>query len=423
MLSLAIVAAWGISAVTSFSIGVLILNLLSLGFILAGFKRQLVLFGVTILTVLDGVTRSVHMTGGFWRYNTFNYILLVVMLLYWRELTKSIDLPVRWLLFLVLILSLGLMVSSDMESGVQHILNAVTTFGLMAVFRQARMDEQLWFWVAKLAGLTSAVGGAVYFFGAGPRPEINPNVLATFPLTALFAHCLARGAAPGDTRGSTLLVLLSTLNLGWIFLSGSRGALLTAVLCAAYILATVHDRRRLAAQVVLISIVGAVLLSLSPATTRFAMRRVQKLIADDRSLAERTSGRSELAWAGWSIFQENPLGIGTGAFAKEFSVRNYSSKRFQAGTRREAHSAWIKILAENGVPGFLVFACFVASYALVGLAGAQPHIRWFALLTTASLATAFLSSEFATKCLWFLAAGCSVLLSSLPRHYSDTSTL
>jgi hypothetical protein len=69
------------------------------------------------------------------------------------------------------------------------------------------------------------------------------------------------------------------------------------------------------------------------------------------------------------------------------------------------------VLAENGLPGILVFTSFIASFAVIGSKSARPSIRRIGLLTSAALAIAFLSSEFAAKTVWFLAAGCTFLLS------------
>jgi O-antigen ligase len=111
--------------------------------------------------------------------------------------------------------------------------------------------------------------------------------------------------------------------------------------------------------------------------------------------------------AGWQMFIDNPLGVGTGGFGTRFSSAEYklTSKDLQA------HSAWIKTLAENGILGISVLAGFVGSFAKAGWRRRGEGHFPLGCLVTIAFVVAFLSTEFQGKGLWFLAAAVTSLFS------------
>ena len=80
------------------------------------------------------------------------------------------------------------------------------------------------------------------------------------------------------------------------------------------------------------------------------------------------------------------------------------------GNAMQAHSAWVKTLVENGIPGTALLAAFVASYAFAGWSRRSRDAALLGGLTTAVLGLAFVSTEFMIKGLWFLAMGANILL-------------
>ena len=133
-------------------------------------------------------------------------------------------------------------------------------------------------------------------------------------------------------------------------------------------------------------------------------------------MSSRTSGRSDLALGGWYIFQEHPLGVGTGGFGDAWSTLNRREglSDFREGARTAAHSAWIRVLAENGIPGILALFGFVFSFAVIGWRRRSSGAFPLGLLVTFTLAVAFLAHEFQGKGLWFLVAGAMTLLRRIP---------
>ena len=140
-------------------------------------------------------------------------------------------------------------------------------------------------------------------------------------------------------------------------------------------------------------------------------QRFSKVFDTERSLANRTSGRSELALAAWQVFREHPLGVGSGAFPYYWSERERGAVLAGQSGMKLAHSAWMKVLSENGLPGFILLTFYVGSFALVALRSGNPSVRRLGLMTTAVLATGYLAQEFVAKGLWLTAVGASVVLS------------
>jgi O-antigen ligase len=197
----------------------------------------------------------------------------------------------------------------------------------------------------------------------------------------------------------------------WVFLTGSRGGTLVAAIAALYLLSAVRQTGRRTALAVLTAAVALlVAFQFSDLRDRSVMR-FTRLFDPDASANSRTSGRYELAVTAWRVFLDNPLGVGSGGFpyvAGEYQEA-FSLRGGPAG--RLSHSAWMKTLAENGIPGFVLLLAYVTSFAVAGWrqrrrTGALP----LGLLVTSCIAVAYLAVEFVPKGLWFLAAAGTVLL-------------
>jgi hypothetical protein len=144
-----------------------------------------------------------------------------------------------------------------------------------------------------------------------------------------------------------------------------------------------------------------------------ALDRLKIMAESDRSVRTRTSGRSELALGAWYIFQNHPLGVGTGGFTRAWAALGAREglTRFRwTHPTHKAHSGWAKILAENGAPGTIVLAAYVLSFAVVGWRTRDTTLRRLGLLVTVVLALAWVTTEFQNKGLWLVAAGAAVLL-------------
>jgi hypothetical protein len=214
------------------------------------------------------------------------------------------------------------------------------------------------------------------------------------------------------------IVNLAMVNLAWIFLSSSRGNILMAGMCLVYLILGVRGvSRRLAFAVVAVVLAGAVTLQFSEFSDR-AVERIGHLLDPDYNLTSRTSGRYDRAIGAWHIFLNNPFGVGTGGFRVAWARLGDLGGTLQThgvGTETAAHSGWMRVLAENGVVGGLLFAAYVLSFAVAGFQRARLNrdLLLLGVLTSAVLAVGFVSTEFSGKGLWFLAAGVTVLLHGL----------
>jgi O-antigen ligase len=82
---------------------------------------------------------------------------------------------------------------------------------------------------------------------------------------------------------------------------------------------------------------------------------------------------------------------------------------------KAAHSAWLKTLAENGIPGIVLFTAFVFSFAYVGYKYQRRGVLPLGLLVSITLVSAFTSTQFQSKGIWFIVAAAIVFLHHRPR--------
>ncbi|HSC30096.1 MAG TPA: hypothetical protein VLD17_00105 [Gemmatimonadaceae bacterium] len=419
LFSLFIVLVWAVSFALGFRLALTIVEavgLLTLAFGL--YNPRLGMVGLTILCVIDGPARVYLLTGGVLRWNTLNYFLVLVMLLYLPFLVRLRDRHSVLLMMFVGLLLVDLSITNSLIEGVQQILGIIITFGLLVYFVRAGTDSRMWFWTSTIAGLTGALGGLSWFFQRMQLPAINENAWAMFPCTALFAICLGFPYAVAMKRGQAALLSLAVVNLMWIFLSGSRGTLLIGACCLIVLLLTMRGLRQrtvaIACGAVIIFVAAAHFSQMQERATfrLFKLFTTEEPLSGNYSLSSRTSGRSDLAIGGFYIFEEHPMGVGTGSFkiAWKNLDRHDHMGDYARGELRAAHSGWVKVLAENGALGILLMAAWVGSFAYGALKTRRRVLRRLGLLTSLALFAALLATEFQSKGLWYLAAGATVFL-------------
>jgi hypothetical protein len=283
---------------------------------------------------------------------------------------------------------------------------------MLAVVSRGMRDERVWFWIAMISGLTAGIGGAVYYVQKSGLPYIDRNGLAYFPLAGMFAVCIGFRYATHYRFGTIMLGLLAALCGCWVFLTTSRGGTLIGLFATACLLVNIRGLgNRLFLVLMSVLIAMGIVTQFSDIQEK-SLGRIEKLFDTNRSLASRTSGRSELMRAAWNMFLENPLGVGTGSFSNEYAeiTQNVGDYSFGVGKMASAHSAWMKTLAENGIPGFLLLFGYVYSFAYVGWKKRREGLLFIGILPSAAFTVAYLTSEFQSKGLWFLAAGVTMLL-------------
>jgi hypothetical protein len=417
--ALLVALAWAAAPVAGFQTSLAILTILGYFAIVVGlYSPPLGLLGVTVLCVLDAPARVFLLTGGLLRWNTFNYWLLLVIAVFTPFFVRLRDRHSITLFLFVSLLGIDLTISPSPALGIQHLLGIIIIFGLLVYFVRAGHDRRMWFWISVAGGLTGALGGLFYFMQRLHLPRINENAWAMFPLTALFAICLGFPSAVSLRRGQPTLMVLATVNLAWVFLSGSRGSLLIGVCCLIVLLLTMRGLRQRTAAIASAGLIAIAAAAHFAKLQDRAMFRIVKLFTTDQplagnySLSSRTSGRSDLAIGGWYIFEEHPFGVGTGGFSVAWQNldRFDNMTRFGRGEMKAAHSGWVKTLAENGAPGVILLTAYVFSFAFAALRTKNLALRRLGFLTTLALGSALLSTEFQAKGLWYLAAGATAFL-------------
>ena len=378
-----------------------------------GLLRPVVgLFGMSLLCTLDAVIRPFLSGGGqFLRWNAFNYWLLLVIVLHQGLIRRFRDTQSRLFLGFVVLLTFELVFSARISRGAQHILGIATIFGLLVYFVRAGANDRAWYWQGVLSGTAAALGGLLFNLQQAQLMPLNRNVWALVPETGIFALCLAFGFAR-DKREESVLVSLAAVNMVWAFLSGSRGGLFIASVALLFFLVSMKGVTKRLAYVAGAMAVAVVVSGWFADQQDATVRRLERMWSADETADSRTSGRSSLALGGWHIFLAHPLGVGTGgselAWAKLGYVEGISD--FMAGEEFSLHSGWIKVLAENGLPGFVFFAALIASFALTGWKTGNGFLRLLGCAVTVTLSTAFLSTEFQGKGFWFFSAGALTLL-------------
>ena len=408
-----ILVIWGIGLFGGLRVAVALLTVLGFAAAIAGLRRpRLGLLGAGILCTLDPLMNSLVFTGGLLRWNTFNYLLLLVALLWLPLFWRRRDGSLRLIEACAVLLALEVIISPDWAQGVQDLAGLCAVFGLTVYVARRRFSRADWYWLGVVCGTLAAAGGVVFFLQRSALPAINPNAWAFFPLTALFAVCIALPCSFDRRHGPLVLTSLAGVLLVWVFLSGSRGSMLVAAACGVYLILAMRGIGRRAT---LVAIAGLTLLATATQFTDLqqqSLERVRMLFDTRARLVDRTSHRSELLLGGWYIFLDNPLGVGTGGFTAVWRDMDRRDGIPAADRYRDkaVHAGWVKVLAENGVPGFALLAAFVASFAVRGMRRPYRSMRALGVLTTAVLGLELVTTEYQSKGLWFLAAATMAML-------------
>ena len=406
-----VVGAWAVAPLVGYLASLELLTLIAFAAAFFGFGRPaLGILGVTLLCTLDPLARVLVLsTGGVLRWNTFNYLLLAVMAFSAAFVWRLADPHSKLLKIFIAMLAAELVFSPDVPNGIEHILGVTSMFGLLVYLAQAGEDGDLWYMVGVVSGTAGALGGLMFLLLKHSMPYVNTNVFALFPETAVFAVCLAFRYVSDRPGRQLALGSLAGANAMWAFLSGSRGGILIVSVGLLFILVSI---KRATHRLIFISaalVIALIALSTFDDMETSSLHRIDKMLDPSQSATSRTNGRSDLAIAGLYMVGRAPLGVGTGGFAPTWATLGFvpGLSNFKRGQEFSAHSAWIKVLAENGWPGFLLMAAYVGSFAIYGFKRRREVAGGLSLglLVTAALSVAFMSTEFQGKAVWILAAG------------------
>src|SRR5512142_1729610 len=179
---------WAAGLVLGFDRALAAVTLIGFAAAIGGLARPaLGLMGIGILCAVDGFSRSILPGSGLYRWNTFNYWLLLVMLIHLPRLLRLRDVHSRLLALFVLVLALGIVISPLRSEGMETTLSAATAFGLLVYALRAGRNRGAWLGLALVAGANSAAASFVFLLQRDRFPSVNPNVWVFCPLTGIFA--------------------------------------------------------------------------------------------------------------------------------------------------------------------------------------------------------------------------------------------
>ncbi len=415
---LAIAALVTLIWLTSIGVGFLpslaALTLLGYAAAIVGLWRpRLGILGVGTLATLDPAVRVYFLTGGLLRWNSLSYWLLIVALLSIPRLSRLRDTQTLLLVAFGLALLAGLAITPDLHDGADQMILFLSIFGFTVYFAVVAMEPRSWYWLGVICGIVGAGAGAAFYREPALLSTINPNAWSHVPLTGLFAICLGYPAARERRLGQSLLAGLGFVNAVWVFLSSSRGNFLLAAICGIYLIVATRGIGRRGTILGVSVMVGLWTLARFGDLQEHMYDRLRETVDPRISVRSRTSGRSELLVGGLHMFATHPLGVGTGGFGASWSLPGGGREvapAYHTTLEVMSHAAWIKILAENGIIGFPLFALYVLSIGVSGWRSGDPDRRRIGVLTTVLLVAAFTSTEFQSRGLWFLAAGATAFL-------------
>ena len=427
-----------IAAIFGFQEGVWLLLAVGMVTLLLGMNRPAVaVLSIGMLVMMDF---HIHeLSGASWiRWNTLIFLFIIVFGLYYPLLLRRLYLQVRLAAVLILLMGVWLLFSTSRFDGVQHILNMFIMFAMIPFFARLVRQGDDWFWFGVTIGVASIFVNVAYYLFTPPSDVSGGiNSLAQSPLTGNMVVALVYHTVQSFYRRGILL-LVASVTFGLVFLSASRGATIVALIPMAYLLIStlpfgvaqtaftnIGKQRLLALHLaigVAILIFGSLItVAIFPEFRNKTVSKFQIVLDTDRSLTERTNLRSVAASAGWDSFKEHPMGIGTGSFNDSFvrlGIRNDRGEFLSLS----AHSAWTKVLTENGVFGIALLFAFVLSYAYSGFRarGADSKsLRLLGVTIALVLGTGMLFTLFDNKGFWMVAAAGAVLLNT--RRTEDTA--
>ena len=410
VISVCWVASFGVGFVTSLAAITVLGYLLT---VLGVFHPTVGFFGIGIACILNPLATRLLFDHPLLRFNSLSYWLLIVMLLALPLVVRLNDIHTRTIQLFVLLLGFQIIMSPTPPRGVQQVLGVMAFFGLVVYYARVKLGERGWFWWGIVNGSVAALGGAAMYLQLASLVYLNPNIWTLMPIGGLFCTCLAAHVVGPHPQRQLVLQALALSCFCLLFLSASRGAMLIGIVGVAFMLTQLPS---MSLRLMLGSAAACGALAIAIANPGFAAHstsRIEKLVDPELTMRQRTSGRAGLAMGGWYIFLENPLGSGTGSFKTEWNELGPDKKHRDlvgSGKNRSAHSAWIRTLAENGLPGILLQLAYTCSFALAGWWRRDKGVLPLGLFVSASLGAAYVPSELNAKAFWLLAAGGTVLL-------------
>lgn len=312
--------------------------------------------------------------------------------------------------------------SHDPQATLKGFTTYVQIFGMLLVLWDLIEDERevgLALQAFVLGAYVSSLSVMVNWFTAAPTdfPEYQrikalgfevDGVALIIALAVPAAWVLATGGNQFQRGG-----VLTAVNFAYVptalfavILTGTRGAALGTVPSLLFILWTLREvgpKRRVVAW----SAIAAGALAVALYAPREPLARITGSVTDVTS-GDSLSGRRDIWSNGLDLLLDHPLtGVGLDSF------------RAASPFGKEAHNMFLSVLAETGLPGFLLFASALISVALMVVARRDP-VGWYLLaqLSVILLGSMSLSLE-DSKSVWILVSLAAIAADSSRREQQE----
>jgi hypothetical protein len=397
----------GVSA--GFGTTVLILSLVGAGLLVVGLSQpRLGVLGLWLLVALDPFNKNELIAAPVWRYNTTNLLLGAMLVSQLPRVLRRREPHTAALLLLLTVMVVMLESTPDLAEGIDQLVATAAPLAMVAICARPGADAATWRAAAMTTGVLGAFAGPLYYLRGGGA-ELNANVVAFAFLAPLALVTAVAIVVPLTRRDRSWLLILACCHVASVFLTGSRGALLVALLslCALGLAGADAGQRLMLGAAVIAAVL--VLLTQVTASQSLTLRRIEKLFDSSQELDDRTSSRTKIIRNGMAVFDDNPGGIGTGGFRSATTVVEDINPQ-----ERDAHAAWVKVLVENGVIGGGLLVVYVGSFAVAGRGLGRRRLA-LGVTATVVLGVSLTTSEFGAKGLWVFPVAATVLLHDRPR--------
>ena len=173
-----------------------------------------------------------------------------------------------------------------------------------------------------------------------------------------------------------------------IVLTQSRGALIAM---AVFMVIMLKKHWRDVKKMIVVGIVGVAVVIIAPKSVWERVGTISNptdQITGEEELTDAgssTAGRLEIWKVAGEIIAANPFGIGMGAYPEVHMrvarAKGPGNKRWMAFGKRDTHSTYLKILAERGFPGFILFVGLVVAISVRAYKAHKAQAARFPALT------------------------------------------
>lgn len=310
-----------------------------------------------------------------------------VMFLWWGLLFARGSVPVRWHRLLWPMAAFWILAAAQYEMGITAVgfltkneilklsaLVLVFFLGVQAFETLEHWKSFAWFLLV-LGFAVSVLGilqhftfnGKLYWFrelrygGIPFGPYVNRNHFAGLIELIVPTGLSVLLLRAEDRDRMSLLMVLTLIPIGALFLSASRGGIAAFFLEVGLVvilgILRGHGRNQLVAGAILALLAGSLVVWLGAGR---ALDRFQAY----RKLEVNENRRSEMVKDSWRIFVDHPV-IGTGLGTLQDVFPRYETL-YDGAIVSHTHNDYVEVLAETGAVGGLICACFLVLFFAAG---------------------------------------------------------